>query len=178
MSAARTQRQIYACLGAVVALLLLGFAIRSLRRQEAASSHPRPAAPARTLPPVESPHERVMVERLSVDADAAPSAFPLVFVRTVRAVRPKVAGFRLGIGEALELDEVELNLPLHRPGLSQVLPADDFATNLNALVARSLDLGAIRRLTRITAPVFSATLHGFRLSFVSGTNRTLAVQAR
>ena len=83
-----------------------------------------------------------------------------------------VNGFRLGIGEVLELDRLELNLPLEFSAAGT-----NAAQTVNALLSHSLDVSSFRRLAHVVAPVSSATITGLRISLIHGTNQVTILTA-
>jgi hypothetical protein len=103
-------------------------------------------------------------ERRSIPPNSATTA--------CRVARPRLGGFRLGIGEVLELDRLELNLPLDFPAAGT-----NAAQTINALLSRSLDVSSFRRMAHVVAPVSSATITGLRISLVHGTNQVVVLTA-
>lgn len=143
-------------------------------RFDARRHAPPDSATTATQPPhvVSSRFSRTVVEgfRLDGSPDAAP--FPVIALGACRVTRPRLGGFRLGIGEVLELDRLELNLPLDIPAAGT-----NAAQTINALLSHSLDVSSFRRMAHVVAPVSSATITGLRISLVHGTNQVVVLTA-
>ncbi len=119
-----------------------------------------------------------------MNAEASASPFPLLTLGTCRVAKPRVGGFRLGIGEVLELDRLELNMPLDPPtaatsaenGPTSAVPPTA-APTVDALLTRSLDVSSFRRMARIVGPVSSATISNLRIALIQDTNQIVILTA-
>ena len=154
------------CLALLVVLVLLRFGVR------------RPTPPDSATTAVPTPHvvsnrfSRTVVEGFRLDNGPGAAPFPLIALGACRVARPRLGGFRLGIGEVLELDRLELNLPLDSP-----VDGTNTAQSVDELLSRSLDVSSFRRMAHVVAPISSATITGLRISLVHGTNQVVVLTA-
>jgi hypothetical protein len=131
------------------------------------------SAPAATLPAARS-----AIEKLRLYAEQG-GPYPLVALDAGRVARPRLCGFRLVIGRMLELERLEVNLPLAEAAGDNVSQP---ATNASAptpsvLLRRALDLEALGRQANAATPFFGLDAHGFRLAFVRGRERVTVITA-
>jgi len=144
---------------------------RSHPQASAATGTPPDAAPARFT--------RTIVENFRLNGGPGAAHFPLITLGACRVVKPRIGGFRLGFGEVLELDRLELNLPLEFPAAGT--NADTCVTpstqTVNTLLSHSLDVSSFRRMARVISPVSAANVTGLRISLVHGTNRVAILAA-
>lgn len=161
-------------------LALLAFLRFGVRR-------PSPPESATTAtPPHAAPNRfsRMVAEDFRLNGGPGATPFPLIALGACRVAKPRLGGFRLGIGEVLELERLELNLPLDTLSAGTnadrcVMPATQTGTvqTVNALLTRSLDVSSFRRMAHIVAPISSATIAGLRMALVHGTNRVAILTA-
>jgi hypothetical protein len=156
---------------AALALALLAAIRLSVRRPDP----PAPPAAAENLR-----LDRTVAENFRLYPPEGRS-FPLVALGACRIARPRLGGFRLGVGNVLELDRLEVNLPLDTDAAVTNAEGRVGATNrvvsVGDILHRTFDLAAIRRLVGVTTPVTGLTVGDLRISAVAGTNRVAVLMA-
>jgi len=166
-----THRLLLAATGVGLALLVFFvFLLFGVRRHT-----PPDTATTAVAPPhvVSNRFSRTVVEGFRLDGGPGTAPFPLIALGACRVARPRLGGFRLGLGEVLELDRLELNLPLDFPAAGT-----NAAQTVNTLLSHSLDMSSFRRMAHVVAPVSSATVTGLRISLIHGTNRSSSSRRR
>lgn len=102
-------------------------------------------------------------------------AFPVIAFEACRIAKPRLGGFRLGIGNILELDGLEVNLPLD----ARATVTNTTATGLSVdqILQQVMDVTALRRLTNISTPLSGVHVHALRVCMVQGNERVLVLAA-
>ena len=109
---------------------------------------------------------RTVIEDFQLNGQPDATAFPLITLGACRVVKPQLGGFRLGVGDILEFEQLALNLPLDESAAQPKAQG-----TINALLSQSLDLSAFRRMAHEAGPVSSTKVNGLRISLVHGTNQ-------
>lgn len=177
----KTPFRLTAGVALTIVLLVLGAGV--VMRRSGPEKPPPAAVPA--PPEVTNLFEHIVVRdfRLS-QAEGGP--FPFVALSEGRIAKPKVGGFRLGIGKMLELDRLELNLPLDARTVVTTADtpfgaADQSRTgdvqSVSAQLSRALDMQAMRRLANVTTPFTGLSISDLRISLVKGKERVAVITA-
>jgi len=169
----RRRARVLLTTGAILGLLAIAARIAERRtstpRPPAVRSHPAPqAAPA---------FDRVVVENFRLGAPEC-GPFPLVALGVGRIAQPRLGGFRLGLGHVLELDRLELNLPLNdQAPVTNAEGRVDAAPGVTALLTRMLDVQSLRQCAHVATPFTGLSVHGLHICLVGGTNRIAVLTA-
>ncbi len=166
-----TKKRIYQTIIGLCLSLLVAFAFHRFIPQHALQT--KPTTSLSPLPHVASNRfSRTLVEDLRLNGAPGAAAFPLMELGACRVEKPRIGGFRLGVGDVLEFDRLELNLPL-----DLTVRGTNTNQHVDGFLSRALDLSSFRRMANINTAVSSATIASLRISLVQGTNRVAILTA-
>ncbi|MFZ4398158.1 MAG: hypothetical protein ACOYOU_21295 [Kiritimatiellia bacterium] len=175
------QRLILAAGLSLALLAILAVARFGLRRQPSQKN----ATTAASVPQVVSNRfSRNVVENFRLNGRPGVTSYPLIELGACRVEKPRLGGFRLGVGDVLTFERLEINLPIENfiadtnmdTRATLASPTNAMQT-VDGILSRSLDLSAFRRMANIKTPVSSVTITDLRISLVHGTNRVFLITA-
>ena len=112
-------------------------------------------------------------------------SFPLVSVGLCRLGKPRVGGFRLGVGNVLELERLEVNVPLDAQAVvtntaEKIISTDTppgALLSVDQILQRTIDLASLRRLAGASTRLSGVSLHDLHIYMVRGTTRIVVLTA-